>query len=258
MDLREMPQEVARRHPWEVERARFFHGRLEAHLKPGVRVLDVGAGDGYLAGRVLTGLRGEAKVVCFDACYSDDHLKRFSLAAPAGLTFTRARPEGAFDIVLLLDVLEHVPDDRDFLSGVVRDLLVPGGVVLASVPAHPSLYTQHDAVLGHCRRYRPAEFEALLQGAGLRIEVSGGLFHSLLPVRAGQKLGELLRGIRAQTLVNKGAESADTALTRWRAGPWVSGAVLGLLRLDNGISRICATLGVPLPGLSVWALATKR
>jgi SAM-dependent methyltransferase len=258
MDLREMPQEVARRHPWEVGRAKFFHARLAAHLRPGVRVLDVGAGDGYLAAQILAGLRGEGKVVCFDACYSDDHLKRFSAAAPIGLTFSRARPEGAFDIVLLLDVLEHVPDDRGFLSGVVRDLLLPGGIVLASVPAHPSLYTKHDAVLGHCRRYRPAEFDSLLRDTGLMIDTSGGLFHGLLPLRAGQKLGELLRGVRAQTLVNSGAESADTALTRWRAGPWVSGAVLGLLRLDNGISRICAKLGARLPGLSVWALATKR
>ena len=253
-----MPADAKRRHPWEVERAQFFRARVASYLRPGVRILDVGAGDGYLSAHILSGLQAGETVVCFDACYSDDHLKRFSGAAPVGLSFTRERPETVFDLVLLLDVLEHISDDRGFLAGVVRDLLLPGGVLLASAPAHPSLYTRHDAILGHCRRYRPAEFEALLQEVGLQIDIAGGLFHGLLPMRVGQKLGELLRGVRARPLVSDAPENADTALTRWQAGPWVSGAVLGLLRLDNGLSRICAQLGIRLPGLSVWALARKR
>jgi SAM-dependent methyltransferase len=265
MDLREMPQSheshprgaPRSRHPWEQSRARFFRERLAPHLRPGVRVVDIGAGDGYLAASLLPRLQPGGQVVCFDTGYSDEHLARFSADAPVGLHFTRERPEPGAEIVLLLDVLEHVADDRGFLVDVVDNLLAPGGVLLASVPAHPALFTHHDLVLGHRRRYRPGDLLRLMRDAGLAVEVNAGLFHSLLPVRVLQKLGERVRGIEARPSFDIVPDHADTGLTAWNRGPWLSNAILAALSLDHRLSAACANRGIVLPGLSVWALAQK-
>ena len=115
-------------------------------------MLDVGAGDGYLAGTLLRAMPPGSRVVCLDPHYTDDEVSRFSADAPSGLTFTRSPPNQRFDIVLLLDVIEHVEEDRPFLSGFVADNLAPGGVVLLSVPAWQRLFIQHDVGLKHFRR----------------------------------------------------------------------------------------------------------
>ena len=258
MDLREIPGESFTRHPWEGARARFFTGlvadrRLGGGQTP-LQVLDVGAGDGYLAGQLLGRLPAGSAVTCFDPFYTDAHLAR---PAQPGLTFTRQRPDRRFDLVLLLDVVEHVPDDRAFLGEIVNNALAKGGAALISVPAWMSLYCQHDQALGHHRRYRPAELGALVSAVGLTAVAQGGLFHSLLAPRTATKLGELARGIRSRPDPAGPAVFADTELGRWRAGKAVTAAVNAALRVDNGLSRLAAKVGLPLPGLSVWTLGIK-
>ena len=89
-------------------------------------------------------------------------------------------PEGSFDVVLALDVVEHVEHDARFLDDLVVPRIAPGGALLVSVPAHPSLYSRHDAALGHYRRYRPADISTLV-GARVDVVAEGPLFASLLP-----------------------------------------------------------------------------
>jgi hypothetical protein len=196
-------------------------------------------------------------VVCCDVSYSDEHIAKFLADNKTGINFTRKIPETKFDILLLLDVLEHVANDRTFLTGIVNDRLVPGGLLIVSVPAHPCLFTRHDSLLGHYRRYKKKQLKNLLEEAGLVVEISGGLFHSLLPVRAAQKLGELLRGRWTQPFQDLPPDHADTPLANWQAHRWVTTALLGLLGFDNWISHRCARAQVTLPGLSLWALARK-
>jgi SAM-dependent methyltransferase len=77
--------------------------------------------------------------------------------------------EGAFDLVSLLDVIEHVDDDVGALAG-ARRVLAPGGRALLSVPAHPWLYAENDRVSGHLRRYTRAGLAAAVRSAGLELE----------------------------------------------------------------------------------------
>jgi SAM-dependent methyltransferase len=259
MDLRELPTSHAfARHPWEIARAAFFGETLAALARGGpAHVLDVGAGDGYVGREVLARLPPGTRVVCYDAHYSDAHLARGAADAPPALSFTRDRPGDLFDVLLLLDVVEHVDDDAGFVRDLVARNLRPGGRALVSVPAWMPLYCRHDVVLGHRRRYRPAELRALLEGNGLTFERGGGLFHALIVPRALAKLAELGRGVHSRPdRAALGAE-AETGLSRWRRGRLVTAAVLSALRADNALSRACAAAGVALPGLSAWALARK-
>jgi SAM-dependent methyltransferase len=259
MDLREVPAELALRHPWEIARARFFGGLLDQYgVLTGPRaVLDVGAGDTFLATQLSSLLAPGSRVVCFDEHYSDRHLAELEIRTPA-IASTRVRPADKFDLVLLLDVIEHVPDDREFLGGFVRQNLAPGGKVLISVPAWQALFTMHDVMLGHYRRYRPSQLLDVIERTGLALIASGGLFHSLLVPRTIAKLSEVLRRVsHPEPGVNAHAE-ADTEAGRWTAGSTVTNLVLAALAADNACSRAAAKLRIELPGLSTWALAEKR
>jgi hypothetical protein len=153
--------------------------------------------------------------------------------------------------VVVLDVLEHVEDDHAFLDALVRENTHAGTTVLVSVPAWSALFTTHDTQLKHFRRYSPSSGAALLDGAGLRIERQGGLFHSLLAPRGAQKLLEVTRAAL-------GLPAAPPTSAAWNGGALQTKLVSGALALDNRASHLSARYGLQLPGLSWWALCTTR
>ncbi len=242
MDLRETPRGQFARHPWEAARAAFF--RRVVAMSPDaagrVRALDVGAGDAWFAAELLPTLPPGSTVTCWDTGYAEH-------APPAptgeGLLFTPEQPPGPFDLVLMLDVAEHVEDDVGFLATVARSLLAPGGTLVFSVPAWPLLFSAHDVALLHHRRYTPARARALLTGAGLRIERSGGLFHSLLLPRALATLRDRATGRSVNA----------AAVLEWRGPDLLRRAIELALRADNELSWRAATAAVDVPGLSWWA-----
>jgi SAM-dependent methyltransferase len=76
---------------------------------------------------------------------------------------------GTFDIAFALDVIEHVDDDRAILEG-LRELVRPGGALVVTVPAFQSLWSDHDKINHHRRRYRRRQMRAILQRAGFEVE----------------------------------------------------------------------------------------
>jgi SAM-dependent methyltransferase len=247
MDLRERAGGPvagrAGRHPWEIARARFFCRLIANHTAlPTVRrVLDVGAGDGWFANELLPGLAATAEVVCWDVNYRSE-----DLATPPGQRITRTaeRPAGPFDLVLLLDVLEHVEDDDGFLAAVVP-LLRPGGSAVVSVPAHPWLFSDHDRMLEHHRRYRPVELRALVS-RHLRPVAAGSVFTSLLAPRAVSVLAE-----------RAGRHHEARGIGAWTGGPAVTTALTAVLDADAAVSAALSARGLPVPGLSTWVVASR-
>ena len=75
---------------------------------------------------------------------------------------------GRFDTVVLVNVLEHIPDDATAVK-VLAEALVPGGHLLLYVPAFDELYSEFDRRIGHHRRYRREELEARVAAAGLEV-----------------------------------------------------------------------------------------
>lgn len=89
----------------------------------------------------------------------------------------RAEPAetGRYRLIVALDVLEHINDPRPVVKELARRLS-PGGFLVATVPAFQSLWTAHDDLNHHVRRYRLSELEALLREAGLEIVESRYFF----------------------------------------------------------------------------------
>jgi SAM-dependent methyltransferase len=258
MDLRERPSTLTARHPWETVRAQFFCRMLADPLsRRPVDLLDVGAGDGFVGSELLDRLPDGSSVTCLDAAYTDDHIASLRSSAPTGLSFARACPERMYDAIVLLDVLEHVADDRGFLTDFVARRLHPGGVLLASVPAHQVLYTRHDVALGHYRRYSAGELRDLVVAVGLVPRRSGSLFGSLIVPRALGKLLERARGIRSRPASGALAEQVSTGLTTWQHGRVVTSAVRGALGIDARLCELAARWSAPCAGLSVWTLCER-
>jgi dolichyl-phosphate beta-glucosyltransferase len=149
VDLSEAPATVLRRHPWELARREFFRRRIRSlglDRRP-IEVLDVGSGDAWLATSLLPALHADSRLTCWDSGYREAHLEDLGRRFAPRARFVTARPAQPFDLVLLLDVLEHVENDAEFLGGIVAANLRAGAHALISVPAWQTLFGDHDVRL---------------------------------------------------------------------------------------------------------------
>ena len=254
MDLSEARGGFARRHPWEVARAKFFRKLLrEQGLVDTPRTaIDIGAGDGYIAKTLFAELAAGSRMVCYDVNYTDADLDNYARPAIDGLTFVRQRPSGRFDLMLFLDVLEHVADDHAFLKEMVGEALAPGGTIVVSVPAWQGLFGTHDEALKHYRRYSPRTLRATLSNAGLEVTKSGGIFHTLLLSRAITVAGERMRRWIGREPIR------PPNLGEWQGNAMISAVIDGVLFLDNGLSLLLSRFGYRPAGLTIWAVASGR
>ena len=99
------------------------------------------------------------------------------------------QPGKQFSLLLLLDVLEHIPDPAAALRCCVS-LLQPGGTLLITVPAFNLVWTNHDVINHHVTRYRKSTLFPLLQQAGLKIETSAYWFQWTFPVKIAERTVE--------------------------------------------------------------------
>ena len=159
-------------HWWFQGRRRVILGLLEEHVPgvvprhdgPGMRILDIGCGTGLLLGD----LQGIGDAIGLDfAPVAIEYCRHRSLGN-LGRANVRELPvrDNSVNLVTALDLIEHVADDAGLLAEIHR-VLRPGGFAVMSVPAHKSLWSDHDLALQHCRRYEKAEFRGLIEAAGL-------------------------------------------------------------------------------------------
>ena len=186
--------ELDSRHWWYRARRDILGRLIEARVKPpaDARILEIGCGTGHnlaMLGRFGT----------IDAVEMDDAARAVAserLGRPALMSTLPALEgveRGAYDLVALLDVLEHVDEDRASLAS-IAERLRPGGRILLTVPAHPWMWSAHDVVNHHKRRYTRRGLRATIEGAGLGIELLSYFNSLLFPVAAAARLAGRLTG----------------------------------------------------------------
>jgi predicted TPR repeat methyltransferase len=151
------------------------------------RALDIGCGTGVLR----TQLEAATPWTVDGADLNLGALR----AAPAGrgkihyydVEERRAPFVGAYDVVTLCDVIEHIEDTGPFMEAVVAHLK-PGGLLVISVPALPSLYSFYDEAAGHVRRYTTDSLAAECEGTGLEVLDARYWGLSMVPLLALRKL----------------------------------------------------------------------
>lgn len=150
------------------------------------RLLDIGCG----AGGTLRELAALGEAFGVDPEPSAVEATRRRCGCPVrqgGLPHDIPFEPGTFDVVTLLDVLEHVRDDAGSLATIER-LLVPGGFLLCTVPAYPFLWSRHDVLNQHERRYLRRQLAARLRDAGLEPRKLTYFNTLLFPPIAGVRL----------------------------------------------------------------------
>ena len=104
----------------------------------------------------------------------------------------------SLDVIAMLDVLEHIDDDKAVLAECHR-VLKPGALLLMTVPAYQWLWSGHDEALGHRRRYRRSALVKLVARAGFETRTVSYAVSALFPLIAGFRVLERLMSKRQQT-----------------------------------------------------------
>lgn len=154
----------------ELEQARNYSAWILELIGPHVngRILEVGAGRGtyspYFAERGhLTALEPSAQ----HCAELRERLRGHSNVVVVNAQLDGTAAPGSYDTAVLINVLEHLPDDHRAIADLYESL-APGGKLVLWVPAFESLYGKFDQRIGHYRRYRKGELQALLHSVGFQ------------------------------------------------------------------------------------------
>ena len=182
------------RHWWFTARRRILDGVIERVVKPpkDARILELGAGTGH--NLAMLSRFGSVEASELDPVARELASERLGRpVVEAALPDLSMFPEASYDLIALLDVLEHVPDDKGSLEA-IRELLKPGAALLLTVPINPWMWTAHDVAHHHHRRYRKREIRALAEQAGYRIDLLSPFNSLLFPPIAAVRLAGRLTG----------------------------------------------------------------
>lgn len=226
----------------------WFRGRNEVilqlfakYVNGNERVIDIGTGTGAVA-RAL-----------FDNGYkvavSDIHAQSLVHAMSLGIKelyrfdLLDAPFKEHFDVVGIFDVVEHLEDDASAVKK-IHQLLVPGGKVIATVPAYPFLWNNQDVAGRHKRRYTFAGFAELFQSNGFEVVAVKGFNIFILPLLL---LRALTNGVSCGDLENEIKKLAKIRGV-------TNSILLWLTRVENLLFRRIA----PRFGGSIALVAVKK
>ena len=146
-------------------------------------VLDVGAGSGIFSRQLIDeGLCQSA--VCVDPHYAEEKIETYH---GKQIHFVKTVKQSSQQLILMMDVLEHVVDDVALLKQ-YADSLDARGYILITVPAFQFMWSGHDVFLEHYRRYTIQTIEEVVKKASMSPVKSRYFFGSLLPVIASIRL----------------------------------------------------------------------
>jgi len=237
-DFELLTHRVEDRHWWYRGRRRVLDVVLrDLAIAPGSRLLDAGCG----SGRNMLELRHHGAVTGIELSSASVQAARERQAGEVieGSVLDMPFAEGSFELAVSLDVIEHLEDDVGALRE-LRRVVAPGGRLLVTVPAYQWLWSRHDVVNHHYRRYSRATLVGAAERAGWRCERTTHFNSLLLP---------LAIGMRALEFFNRGGEGSSLDL-------WVPPAPLNWgLQQPLNLEAALIGRGVRIPaGLSLLAL----
>jgi SAM-dependent methyltransferase len=157
-----------RRHWWWRARERFLLRVLDRRLSPGAagHVLDFGCGDGLFLDKL-------ARYGAPQGIETDERLLTATGPWRSKISTDPLREDrtqhGRYGLIVALDVLEHIAEPLPVMAELTRRLR-PGGLFVATVPAFQQLWTAHDVVNQHVKRYTVADASVLVASSGLEVQ----------------------------------------------------------------------------------------
>jgi SAM-dependent methyltransferase len=226
--------ELDSRHWWFLARRKILKALIARDVRPpnDAQILEIGCGTGH-------NLAMLAQFGTVEASELEPQARKLASArlgrpiAAAALPDLSMYRDSHFDLIALLDVLEHVEDDHAALTA-IHSRLKPGGKLLVTVPANRWMWSAHDAAHHHFRRYTKKELVEAARAAGMQVDLIS-YFNTLLfvPIAVARLVGKLL-----------GRESADDEMpaepvnTVLREVFGLEAALVGRLPLPFGVSLV--------------------
>jgi len=255
MDLREVKGregKVTSRHPWELARVEVIKAQIKSKFKTDKlnSVLDLGCGDTFLVEELARAFP-HIRFYAVDIEFTDDMITEIQpnistqISLHKNLNELNSLEVNNIDLVLLLDVIEHIEDDISFMKWVNEFNFIKNSTdFLITVPAYQSLFCSHDDFLGHYRRYTNKNLKENLSKAGYATQHVSYFFWSLLPVRILQVLIEKFQNQNKDT----------TGLVEWEGGAFKTKLLTAILLTDYKIGNFFQKIGLKIPGLSNIAI----
>lgn len=220
-------------HWWFRARRRILETLVERVVQPpsGARILEVGCGTGH--NLAMLGRFGALDASELDDCARALASRRLGHEVRcAKLPDLSMFERNVYDLVALLDVLEHVPDDVASLRAIHRRLK-PGGALLLTVPANRWMWSAHDVAHHHFRRYSRDQLARVVRDTGFEVQLLSYFNSLLFPLVAAARIAGKLVGSR----------SSDDRLPR----PSVNAALERIFGLEAGlVGRVPMPFGVSL------------
>lgn len=237
-------------HFWFRARNRLIYElakKICSHIEPGYRVLEVGCGTGNVL-RALRDACSAGRVVGLELWFEGIRHAQRRVGDWLVQGDVRSLPFGSqFNLVGLFDVLEHLPEERETLRA-VHSVLISGGKLMLTVPAHQFLWSHFDEAARHCRRYSEAGIRERLMEAGFQVEYLSQFMACIFPiVWVFRKAGKF----RSQ---NDTGRSRNWAARELRIVPGVNWVLTSLLILEARWLARGHRLGF---GTSFVVIATK-
>jgi SAM-dependent methyltransferase len=230
--------EIDSEHWWYRARRDILAGLIEREIKltANAQILEIGCGTGH--NLQMLSRFGTADGIEIDAAARALASERLGRAiGDAPLPDLPGVPDQYYDLVAILDVLEHIEDDHAALCSIARKLK-PGGRILITVPAFQWMWSAHDVANHHHRRYSKPALKRAIFEAGLRLHLISYFNSLLFPLAVAARLAGRVTG----------RQDADDKLPP-RPVNALFKSVFGLER--HAIAR----LPMP-PGLSLVAIAS--
>ena len=236
----EQMAELDQRHWWYRARREVIAAliRRVAPPPPGARILEVGCGTGH--NLAMLGEFGKVDALELDEearTLAEQRLGRAVHNAP--LPELSGIDDAAYDLIGAFDVIEHIDDDSAALRSIAGKLK-PGGKLVMTVPAHQWMWSAHDVVNHHKRRYSKRALRLLIEGSPLKLDAIGYFNSLLFPVAVAERSASRLRG----------KEDADLTLPPKALN-------LALERTFAAERHLIGRVPLP-PGLSLFAVASAR
>lgn len=192
--------ETEARHWWFAGRRANLAAVLTSLALPAqARILEIGSGTGGNLDMLadfgsVTALEMDADARALANEKTGGRYRILAGSCPDDLPFAGE----TFDLICLLDSLEHIEADAATLVA-MRRLLAPGGRMLITVPAHPWLWSAHDVFLHHKRRYRRDGLHALCEAAGFAVTRLSYFNFFLFPLAVAARIKDQITGAQVAT-----------------------------------------------------------
>lgn len=232
--------ELDDRHWWYRARRRIIADliRREARLPKDAQILELGCGTGHNLA-MLSGF-GHVEGLELDdeaRALSEKRLGRKVMSSP--LPELAEVPDRHYDLIGAFDVIEHIEQDEAALASIATKLKA-GGKFVMTVPAHQWMWSAHDVVNHHKRRYSKRALKRLIDASPLQLDRIGYFNSLLFPVAVAERAASKLRG----------KSDADVKLP-----PTPLNAALE--KVFAAERYLVGRLPLP-PGLSLFAVASAR